>query len=447
MPGRRAIVAPSPKGAILGSALSLLLLLAGWLIVSHTLANSFALINPALALFWNPNDSKALVALAEENLSHALAPSNGVPGSSINPTGGGSTNSYLSEAVDFARRALRQNLLASDALTVLARAAEAKGDKGQAITLMTVAGARALRDPIAQAWLLEQNLSRGEFKSALSNLDSLLRTHPDMVDRSLPLLTAFVSFPDASQPLANVLATEPPWRSWFLAAAPAQITSRSALDRFYAELESAPNPPSEEELQPYLDRLVKDGAFEKAYAIWARNLPPRQKPHGDELLYNGNFRYIRTGTEFDWQIQSSLGSEVSVTATAEGAHRLVVEFSGARVEFYNVSHLLLLEPGTYRFSGEEQADDLQTERGLWWHLYCVQGPGQSLGQTELLARSQPWQSFSLTFTVPNTGCQAQILRLELPARIALEQQISGEVAYKALKIERTPGLQNDLGRR
>ena len=55
----------------------------------------------------------------------------------------------------------------------------------------------------------------------------------------------------------------------------------------------------------------------------------------------------------------------------------------------------------------------------------------------MLLGSQPsWKEFKVQFRVPDTGCRAQIVRLDLDARSASEQFISGSMWFDDLQILR-----------
>jgi tetratricopeptide (TPR) repeat protein len=407
------------SGGVAALGLIGVLLFLAWEIATRTMAVVYERTDPERALNWDSRDAIALLELAQRDIS-TLAPGKTPP------------QADLAQARGLAEQALRLDPLAPRALTDLGRIAEGQGDAPRAAALMELAGKRALRDALAQGWLVNHALSRGDFATALHHLDAILRTQPGALDQTLPLLVAFISYPGAATPLVHLLETDPPWRAWFLDAAASLLADRAALGRFYAELGAGPHPPSQQELQPYFDRLIKDGLFKEAYAAWVETLPPGRRADPG-LLYNGAFQYPLSGAEFDWKVVQSLGADVEIAGGAED-RTLRVEFSGARVDFHNVSHLLALQPGTYRLSGEVEAEALHTERGLWWRVFCASRPDLSLGSSELVSDSTPWRTFTLSFAVPAEGCQAQVLQLELPARIALEGVISGVVSYRHLTI-------------
>ena len=390
----------------------------GWQIFAETIAASYQTADPERALTWDPHLAPALVELAD---------------SRINSYRGEANATALVQARALAQQALRFDPLASFALTDLGLIAEKQGDSAKAAILMQLAAERKLRDEAAQGWLANEALNRGDFADALSHLDAVMRTHPETLDENTSLLVALASEPATMRLLAHLIGTNPPWRAWFLSTVTPKIDDRIALQRFYAELQAEPHPLNPQEIQPYLNRLLKDGLVRAAFDAWFEMLPPDRRASA-ETLYNGGFEYQPSGSEFDWQIVQTLGADVKIFGGGGGeAGALRIEFSGARVDFRNVTHLLVLPAGIYRLSGEVEAESLHAERGLWWRVSCL-GSGANLGESELIADSTPSRAFALFFTVPNAKCQAQVLQLELPARIPTEQAIAGVIWFRNLAI-------------
>ena len=71
--------------------------------------------------------------------------------------------------------------------------------------------------------------------------------------------------------------------------------------------------------------------------------------------------------------------------------------------------------------------------GLRWRIFCLKEPDGSLCETPPLLGDTPWRTFAVTFEV-NLDCPVQKLQLELPARVALEQEVSGEASFADLNI-------------
>ena len=159
------------------------------------------------------------------------------------------------------------------------------------------------------------------------------------------------------------------------------------------------------EFRIYLERLVRERRFEEARAAFVERLPPERR--GDVgLLYNANFEHGQSNLPFDWVISPSPAAIIAVRPVG-GRNVLRVEFFGGRAPFANVSRLLMLPPGAYRFSGQEMAEDLRNERGLSWRISCGEaarplrrrrscgaasrgGPLGSNSPSRRTARCRPW---------------------------------------------------------
>jgi len=186
-----------------------------------------------------------------------------------------------------------------------------------------------------------------------------------------------------------------------------------------------------DELRPFLDRLIRTGQVEDAYVVWTQSLPPeRLSTLG--YLYNAGFEYPVSHLPFDW-VFGRVDSAMVELSSESNPPVLKVGFVGGRVSQPLVSHLIALPPGTYRFTGREQSYSLANERGLRWRISCLKEPDGSLAETPPLLGDTPWRTFAVTFDV-NLDCPVQNLQLELPARVALEQEVSGEASFADLNI-------------
>ena len=111
--------------------------------------------NPALALWFDPNQSDARVTLA---LSRWLG----------NVDRG-------DEAISEAREALANSPLSPGALTLLARVSEHNSDPAKAAALMQLASRVDQRSLEAQLWLLNQDIQNARIPEVLRRIDVLLR--------------------------------------------------------------------------------------------------------------------------------------------------------------------------------------------------------------------------------------------------------------------------------
>lgn len=435
------------------SAIVLVFLALGWLgftIIADTAAQNAALSNPSAALAWNSGEASALDELALRRvLGTAGASTVGrefIVGTK-SPAGvktSDEARANLAFAADLTRRALQAKPLDARALTLLGLIAEREGDPARADALMRIAGARSWRDPITQVWLFRQDTKRGDFAGAITHSDAILRMDPPGWERLFPALAAFTVDPRAMQALTAFLGDDPLWRRWFLTQLSARLANEDRLVQLYRNLQAGKTPPTTTDLQPFLVRLIKGGRFDEAYRTWRGTLAPERRS-SDSYPYNGDFAADPDGLPFDWVLQSIAGAEIDLVASPDGGkgRALQIQFSGARVDFHNVTQLMLLPSGRYRLGGRVKASNLLTQRGLRWRVSCadifkgalaVHTDLVTLGHTKPMAGSIPWADFNLAFEVPKGGCPAQWLTLELPARIGPERQIKGEIWFKSLRI-------------
>ena len=154
----------------------------------------------------------------------------------------------------------------------------------------------------AQLWLFERAFRRGDFAEALTHADALLRTNyldAEFTRAMFPALAAFTREGAAFAALSEFLASDPPWRSWYLRNLAGNLIDRSRLVALYAALSTSGHPPSADKLAPYVQRLVRDGDYAAARQVWRESLPAAQRSE-DGLLYNGDFSVPLGGLPFNW---------------------------------------------------------------------------------------------------------------------------------------------------
>ena len=142
---------------------------------------------------------------------------------------------------------------------------------------------------------------------------------------------------------------------------------------------------------------------------------------------------------FDWQIARGLNSVAEfVSLGAQSERALHASFGGGRVQFPEVSQVVILPAGKYRLEGKLRGS-IVAKRGLRWQLRCTNG-SHVLGETDMLmGQSQQWRTFTLEAEVPQTeDCRGQTLRLFHNSRSASEELISGEAWFSGLHLERVP---------
>lgn len=393
-----------------------LLAFAAWRVASLGLADHYAESHPERAVSWRGDHPEALLKAAE---AAAREPAR------------------AGEAADLARRALRAAPLDGRPYRVLGQLAAAEGRTERAAELFTLAARRAPRDPIAQLWLLDHHLKSGRPAEALAHLDILLRIQPALFARFEPLLLQLAAAAPVQGPLADVLASQPPWRDRFLRLVAAKAEDPDAVAPLFEAVRRSEGGLAANELGPWLDRLVRDGRVGQAYLLWAANLPPeRQRRLGN--VFNGGFEDEPDATGFDWRLGRVAGARISRLSGpgVSGDRALRVAFEDRRVPFNHVRQMLALPPGDYELTLRARPDSLRTERGLVWEISCVSG-GRVLATTAPLRGHGDWRELDVAFAVPDS-CAGQWLALRLPARIPAEQRIGGRAWFDDLKIRRLP---------
>ena len=407
----------SPSGRFVYAFLFLGLGWLGWQVIADTMADTRAAGDPEGALAWRADLPPALVGLAEQRLVVAK------------------TEQDLTGVSELADRALAASPIAPGALRLLGLVADLKGKTDEARTLMDLAGRQSLRDTVAQVWLFDQDLHAGRSIDALASADAMLRTRPDLGEQLLPALASVAADPAAGQSLIHLLATNPPWRTRLLMELP-KVTDPAIDYAILSGLQTGPNPPTAGELQPYVDHLVDLGQFELAYLAWLHFLPPG---HADTVsyAYNGDFEVQPSGLAFDWVISDVAGAhtEWADAGDKHRGHALRITFANTRVAYHHIRKLMILPPGHYELSGMAKADNLNNERGMTWRVYCAEGDKTMIAETARISGTQPWQQFATAFDVPASGCRGQWLVLELAARVAMEEEVGGEVWFDDLAVE------------
>jgi hypothetical protein len=293
---------------------------------------------------------------------------------------------------------------------------------------------------LARASFLEH-----DYTAAARRADALLRTRPQVLPQVLPILARMAERPEARLELMRLLAGNPPWRAHFFALLPSGISDARTPLELLLSLENTPSPPTAGELRPYLNFLVGRRFYELAYYAWLQFLPAEQL-NSAGLLFNGSFEITPSGLPFDWVIApgSSVIVDIASRSDEPGQHALYIEFGHGRVEFREVTQLLMLAPGTYRLTGRYKGE-IAGRRGLRWRVACA-GTSVVIGESAMVTGvAATWRGFDLAFTVPAGDCRAQRLQLVLDARSSSEKLVTGFIWYDELGISRTAAAPNTTG--
>jgi hypothetical protein len=295
---------------------------------------------------------------------------------------------------------------------------------------------RSRHEAIAALWLLNDSFLRDDFDAALRYSDILLRTQPALADPVLHYLSLIAEKPGGRELLVEQLARGPVWRQQFFEALPRNAKNADTPLTLITALHDAIKPVTNKELAPYLNFLVASNRVDLAYNAWLQFLTKSEIEHVG-LLTNASLETPPGILPFDWKIAKGLNAMAEFVAV-EGEGRLMhIRLDEGRIEFPEISQIVLLAPGRYRFEGKLRGA-LAGKRGLRWQLRCTSGSQRVLAETEmLLGQSREWRVFTLEAQAPRLEeCRAQTLRLFHDSRSASEQLLSGEIWFSDLRLER-----------
>lgn len=387
----------------------------GWRVISLGLADYFAEQQPHRALFWRADHPIALFRAAELALK----------------------DKQLLQAQQFAKRALQANPLDGRSLRILAEVAEQQGDIQRARDFYQKAVVLAPRDLISHAWLLDDALRRQQAKPAVQHLDALLRLQPTLIQSLQAQADVLAVNPLTQVFMIKSLAEMPTWRRAFLNSFSKADMPLDAMAGLYNGLVKQSGL-EVTEYQPWLARLIKEHRYMQAYVTWAQLIPENQRKYLGNV-FDGGFEVPQEEQfgNFAWITRHSQGVQMywARSRGVVGETAFLVNFDGGRTPFSNLQQLLVLPPGKWHLNYRAKANRLDSERGLIWRISCLDN-GSTLAETSPMRGMFDWQEFSLEFSIP-AECGGQSLTLMIPARIAAETQIQGDLWLDEVSIQPT----------
>lgn len=290
---------------------------------------------------------------------------------------------------------------------------EAKlGNTDRADEMLTLAGNWSLRDDPAHAWLIENRLRRGDYRSAFAHADTLARRRSELYPPVFRLFTAAaVQDPRALPVIAELLSRNPPWRLAFLEHLHEAENGAPVVGGLAVALEPTGAPFTAYELQRLYTVWLAAGRFEGVLEIRRR----LGRPPVNFLLQNGDFstKIEDQLPPFGWTVETGAGIGTAVVEDdlRAGNQAFRLEYDGFTSGVFT-RQLLLLSPGAYRLEGEWRAETPRPEMQIGWQIVCagtgavVSGPGSGLHNG-----SAEWSRFRQSFSVPRENCEAQWLQL------------------------------------
>jgi hypothetical protein len=443
-----------------------------WEVVTRSLVAYLADVSPSAASRLRATEPTALLNLAEATLDRELAAKKdaSVNANSGDETGSESglqaktpTNSELtgtpsgtpaqngsigsadaeSQAKSQAQLALFADPLNARAFRILGELAEQSADDRRTELMMQAAVHRSLLESAAVFWLMQRSYRDQNYLDAAGYADTLLRSRPDGMNYVIPILAKIAENPQANGELKQILATNPPWRREFFPSLNKNISDARTPLGILLSLKGTTAPPTGAELRSYLNFLIAHNFSELAYYTWLQFLPAEQLSKSGNL-FNGSFEFEPSASPFDWVLpeenqEQDVTIKVATRPDRPGERALFMKFGPGRVNYPDVTQMIMLAPGSYHFKGRYKAE-IDRDRALEWRITCGNSTMQ-IGEGPVVRGLQSeWTDFEFDFTVPETDCSAQYVRLGSNARWESEQFSSGTVWFDDLEILREPSV-------
>lgn len=368
---------PDGKRAVVVSAAFVLVMS---LAISASIAGIARYNNPQLALRVAPWDSVANAVLADQRLQSERF------------------NDRPAAFVDPARLALTRSPLSPSAFRVLGFADDLRGQPARAKRALITAERLSRRDLGTQLWLINEAVARADVPVALHHFDTAMRT--SVVARTVlfPVLTKAIQDEELRPGIASMMRSKPNWLRDFVIIT-GQTGGATVMAKILPTLNGALGPETYEVTQATIDQLVR----EQQYSI-AKDLSGR-RPGTAPAIVGSNFKATTGFTPFAWVLAEEDG--ISAQPSING---LILSADRGR-DGTAASQVLALTAGTYR---------LQTRGAIFqggtasWSLRCLPSSLAPLVQLPVPSRRAALTS-SGDFSIPPTGCEGQLLRLDVEA--------------------------------
>jgi hypothetical protein len=136
-----------------------------------------------------------------------------------------------------------------------------------------------------------------------------------------------------------------------------------------------------------------------------------------------------------------LAIEPAITTGMKGSKALKINIrKGERIDFQHLSQYLVLEPNYYTLKLAYKVDQFKSveNSGLSWKIYCNNSQNTLLGESTAINAKTSWSTLAINFTVPDTECKAQLLRLESSTPYAHQHHYDAIIWFDDIAITPTP---------
>lgn len=354
---------------------------------SVSIANSLADVikenDPARAHLLAPGNGKITALLAEKRLGDAAA------------------RHAMSETMQLARLAVRQDPTAVQAVTTLGMQAMMQHNPTMAGRLFTYSQHLSRRDLQTQIWAIEDAVTRGNVPDALRHYDIALRTSKRAPDLLFPVLSKAIANTDVRTGLVAILANRPVWGPQFINYLANSNGSPQVSASLLAHLQHAGVQAPGDAVSAVINGLLTEQAFDLAWRFYASVRPGVDRRRSRNPQFHSD---VATPSQFDWTPVNDAGINTSIQR--DGQHG-IFEFSvPPSVGGTLLTQLQMLPPGRYDLKGHTTGIDQNKQSLPFWIVTCRDG--RALGRVEVPNSAQEDGVFSGQVQIPG-DCPVQTL--------------------------------------
>ena len=359
--------------------------------------------------------------------AHALAPGDGRITARLSQAFATikATTADRAKADRLAREALRQDPTAVAAVATLGLNAQIRGETATARRLFVYSQTLSRRDLQTQLWAIEEAVARNDIPGALRRYDIALRTKRNAANLLFPVLASAVDDPAIRSALIKTLSATPHWGESFIYYAGSEGPDPRAVARLYLGLRRTGVTVAEGWGALLIDRLIKAGFPDDAWAYYASLRPGVDRRMSRDLRFTAD---IDARTPFDWTPANDAGLATSIQHGEQGGFFEFATPPGAAGAL--LRQVQILPPGDYRLEGRSSGIDQAEGSRPYWALTCQSG--RELGRVAMPNSAQANGAFAGRFSVP-AGCPAQTLSL-----VARPSELVGGVVGQIAQVRLYP---------
>lgn len=297
------------------------------------------------------------------------------------------------------------------ALTALGLATE---DVRRARRAMTASDQLSRRSLLAQLWLIEDAVQRGDIAGALDHYDIAMRVSRQALSILFPVLVSATSDDDLLPYIARTLARRPAWGLQYQLQLAQSGTDLPNIATLFEALLRRRIDPGDTALGVLFQRLADTQNYERAWQLYTL-LRPGQPRTG---VRNGDFaRQPDDPVVFDWRLSDNQVDLATSIDRLAGGDRLSFS-AGSGAGGTAARQLLLLRPGNHVLRATAYDTQATGAQRPTIRVLCAI-TGAEFGSFPLPRAGENGTRGAWRFTVP-AGCSAQWLEIIVPAADSFE---------------------------